>query len=125
MNRSPDELLRRVAPVGAPPELRARALDAARRARHQPRPDDVWSRMWASRTLRLAWAASLASLLIAHVALSVRPDDEVTPAFGAESGAFMVASNVQDDELRAVVDLPPIIPDTLPSYETPTLDSHG
>ncbi len=125
MNRAPDHLLRRVDPPGAPPSLRTRALAAARVARRKPEPVDLWSRIWASRPLRLAWAASLTAVLAAHVALSVRSALEPIPSAAADGGAFLIASTVSDDELRTLVDLPNIALDTLPTFESPTLDPHS
>jgi len=124
MNRAPDDLLQRVDVRGAPAGLRARALAAARGARRTPEPADLWSRIWASRPLRVAWVASLTAVLVAHLALSLRfaPGPDLRPHVG---GAYLVASTVPDDELRALVDLPDIALDTLPSVESPTLDPHS
>jgi len=124
MTLAPDHLLRRIDPRGAPPDLRVRALAAARAGRQNAESVDLWTRVWTNRPLRLAWAASLAALLIAHVALSLRsvPGPEPRPVFG---GAYLIASTVPDDELRAFVELPSIATDTLPSTESPTLDTHG
>jgi hypothetical protein len=126
MIRSPENMLRRVDPRGAPPGLRARALAAARTARHHPRRSDIWNRIWTSRPLRLAWTASLAAVLIAHVSVSVSlrtdPHPRPTPNDG---GAYLIVSTVSDDELRALVDLPNIVTDALPTPESPTLDPHG
>lgn len=52
----------------APPErLRPAVLGAAERSWGSGR--DLWSRAWESRPLRLAWAATLAALLAAHLLL--------------------------------------------------------
>ena len=125
MIRSPDETLRRIDPRGAPPGLRARALAAARTARRHPRHSDIWSRIWVSRPLRLAWAASLTAVLAAHLALSVRGAPSLDRSTGIDGGAFLIASTVTDDELRSLVDLPDIALDTLPNFESPTLDPHS
>jgi hypothetical protein len=125
MNRPLDDLLRRVRPAGPPSDLRDRSLAAAREARHRAVRPDVWTRVWSNRPLRIAWAASLAAVLVAHAALTVRDTSNPVPETAAQRGAYLVASTVPDDELRALVDLPSIATDTLPTFDPPTLDPHG
>lgn len=125
MNRPPDDLLRRVRPAGPQPDLRDRALAAAREARPRAVQPDVWTRLWSNRPLRIAWAASLAAALVAHAALTARDTSNPVPETASQRGAYLVASTVSDDELRAWVDLPTIRPDELPTLDAPTLDSHG
>lgn len=70
--RPDDEPLLRGLDLPHPPrELRARVLDAARtRARVGPAAD-AWSRLWHSRSLRLAWVGSVVLLLAGHAAVSL------------------------------------------------------
>lgn len=124
MSHASDDPLRNVEPRGAPAGLRARALVAARTARMATTLADPWTRIWTSRPLRIAWAASLAAVLLAHVAVSLRGAPHPAATDGA-GGAFLIASTVSDDELRALVDLPSISTDTLPTFDPPTLDPHG
>jgi hypothetical protein len=63
------QLLQGLAPPPPPPELRARALAAA--AARPASRGDVWARVWASRGLRLAWAAAVACLIAGHFLLSM------------------------------------------------------
>jgi hypothetical protein len=93
---TPADPLEGLAPPGAPPELRARVLEASRAALLAgPAPRDRWSLLFASRPLRLAWAASVLLLLAGH-ALLVRPAPPRTDAAA---------------ELAAIRSLPRIDPD--------------
>lgn len=91
MNRR-DDPLAGLRPVTPPGELRSRTLRAAREALSVgPESLDVWTRIARSRTLRLAWVAAVAVIVVWHVGLSfptgrIAPSAEVTPrlASGAE-----------------------------------------
>ncbi len=124
MNLAPDDTLHRIEPRGAPPGLRARALAAARAARRSGETVDLWTRIWANRPLRLAWVSCMVAVLLAHLALSLRPAPGAEPG-PAVGGAYLVASTVPDDELRTLVELPDIALDTLPSFDSPTIDPHS
>lgn len=95
-------------PPGPPPELRARTLAAARRAMTQrsSRPD-FWVRIWSSRPLRLAWAVTLAGLVLGHVLVGIadrkRPIGS-PPATAAASAESELADVVELG--RFTVDLP-------------------
>jgi len=68
--RAEGPLLQGLAPPPPPPELRARALaTATARAASRSDVSDVWARVWASRWLRLAWAAAVACLVAGHLLL--------------------------------------------------------
>lgn len=70
MNEHPiDPRLAGAAPPGPPERLRAAALAAAERAWDE-RPD-LWRRLWESRALRVAWAATVLALVASHAGLSV------------------------------------------------------
>jgi len=59
--------------VPRPPEtLRARVLEAAGAALVRGPVSDVWSRVWESRAARLAWAVSVAGLIVAHASITPR-----------------------------------------------------
>ena len=97
-----------LAPPGAPPELRARVLAASRVAlRAEPSRPDRWSLLWASRPLRLAWAASVLLLLAGHAVL-VRPSHP-----RIEAAALPLSRSVSDadTELAAIGRLPRLDPD--------------
>jgi hypothetical protein len=65
------ELLGGVGPPLPPSELRARVLAAAEIAfAHEA--TGRWTRIWQSRPLRLSWAAAMAFLALAHLALSLK-----------------------------------------------------
>lgn len=72
MNRDRHRLFGTLRPPGAPPELRRRTLSAARGAAEigrvaAPPRVPLTDRLWASRPLRVAWAASVAVLLGVNV----------------------------------------------------------
>jgi hypothetical protein len=65
-----ERLFEGLEPAPPPAELRSRALEAAR-SRASMLPDqDLWSRLWNHRGLRLAWVASVVLLLAGHAAMS-------------------------------------------------------
>lgn len=120
-----------LSPPAPPPELRARVLDAARAALLEPPPPaDPWSRVWESRSLRVAWAASVLLLLAGH-ALVPRVRPAAPPAVLARSGQAAEAEvaaigrlprlDVDARPLRAGADLParhPAPPARAPGKET-------
>lgn len=70
MNENPiDHRLAGAAPPEPPERLRATALAAAERAWNE-RPD-LWTRLWESRPLRVAWAATVLALVASHAGLSI------------------------------------------------------
>jgi hypothetical protein len=71
MNHDPVErLLAALAPPPPPEELRARALVRARAALAAPARPDLFTRLFESRPLRVAWGAAVALLVLGHVVLS-------------------------------------------------------
>jgi hypothetical protein len=83
-----ERLMESLEPPQPPPDLRSKALAAARaRMSAEPNPD-IWSRIWNHRGLRLAWAATVVLLVAGHVMVApeagttFRPID---PARTAES----------------------------------------
>jgi hypothetical protein len=78
------------------PDLRRRTLTEARLALARSRRPDIWERLWSSRGLRLAWATSLAALIVGHVLLSSSVVPEATPPANRPS-----LTATLDPELRA------------------------
>jgi hypothetical protein len=89
---------------GAPRHLKRSVLNAAgetlRVKNDGESAPDAWDRLWESRPLRAAWAATTLGLLVTHVALSVTPEPR--------RSAASVASREQIDELRELLALPTI-----------------
>ena len=98
MNQPVDPLSDGLAPPAPPFELRHRALREAREAMTERGGDDVWSRLWGSRPIRLAWASSVAVLLFGHIVIgagaSPGPANTVRP---------MMAAAVAYDELAEII----------------------
>ena len=105
---SDDPLLRGLEPPAVPARLREDTLAAARAAFAAPLRRDPWTRLLASPTARLAWAASVTALVAAHVLL---------PRHGRPEG--LAASNVSrpDPEVASITRLPPIDERALPALE--------
>lgn len=83
-----ERLMDGLEPPQPPPELRSKALAAARaRMSAEPVPD-IWSRVWNHRGLRLAWTATVVLLVAGHAMVvpgtgnTIRPID---PALTAEN----------------------------------------
>jgi hypothetical protein len=106
-------------PPAPPPALRERVLLRAHSVLARDAATDVWTRLWESRPLRLAWSAATLLLVAAHVALTVRP-----PARGGRVTAPVAASADPTAELAAVAGLAPLNEALLPrldaSPETPS-----
>ncbi len=74
MNERPDrlnELLGQLAPPDPPHDLEAQVLAGAKEALAREAGRDVWTRIWESRPIRLAWAATVLALVICNVGVSV------------------------------------------------------
>lgn len=85
-----ERLMEGLEPPQPPPELRSKALAAARGKLTGEAAPDVWSRIWIHRGLRLAWAATVVVLLAGHVLATyspVGPLGSVEPALIAENRA--------------------------------------
>jgi hypothetical protein len=83
-----ERLMGTLEPPQPPPDLRSKALAAARaRMSAEPIPD-IWSRVWNHRGLRLAWAAAVVLLVAGHALIApgtgngFRPID---PALNADN----------------------------------------
>ena len=106
-----EELFGGLQPPGAPPELRRRSLEAARRAPVTSGAVDVWTRVWASRTARWAWASAVTVLLLANVGLSLRPAH--LPADSTTS-PFLIAGLPPESDLAELAYLHPLRSDRPP-----------
>jgi hypothetical protein len=66
-----EKLMEGLEPPQPPPELRSRALAAARTRPAGEAAPDVWSSVWRHKGLRLAWAATVVLLLAGHVLATI------------------------------------------------------
>jgi hypothetical protein len=96
-----------------PPALRARILKSARETLEREAARDIWTRVWESRPLRLAWVAATLLLVVSHVVMTVRP-----PGRGSHASASAAApSPDRTGELAAVVGLSPLNEGLLPRLD--------
>jgi hypothetical protein len=70
---------------------------------------DVWTRLWSSRPLRMAWAVVVSALVLAHVAVTLRP----SPPAGVDRLEVAVSADRLAGELAEIADLPRIEPSAL------------
>jgi hypothetical protein len=103
-DRRIDSLLRGLAPPAAPSGLRDQVLPPALAALQQDPPPDLWSRLWSSRPLRLAWAGSFTALVLCHLGLTV---PRVAPADRQPLPRAMTAGTIHlEEELAELTRLP-------------------
>lgn len=106
---SDDPLLRGLEPPALPAHFKEDALAAAHAAFAAATPPDVWARLLSSRVARLAWAASVAGLAVAHAFL---------PRGGQpEAPAAAATVTRPDPELASTTRLPRIDEHALPPLE--------
>lgn len=77
VKRDERDLFAGLEPPPPPADLRVRALDAARGRMAEADQRDLWSRIWNSRGVRLAWAAAVVFLLAGHVLVSTKSGSAV------------------------------------------------
>ncbi len=111
MNDRNEALSGGIHPPTPPPELRARALSAARRAVNRTDEPDVWTRIWNSRPAHFAWAASVAGLIFAHL---VVPNP--VAGNGPDAALPLAAAAGADSELAEIAALPRLS-SKLPGFE--------
>lgn len=100
-SRSVERLLATLQPPEPPRGLQEKALRGAREALAREAGRDIWTRIWESRPLRLAWAVSVVVLVICHAGITgVR--SARTPAVGQTTGAAREGNG----ELAAIGRLP-------------------
>ena len=88
--------------VPQPPEgLRGQVLDRAREALARGPRQDLWTRLWESRTARLAWGTSVLALAVGHLVLS---HGNAGPA--SEPPALATTASTQQEELADIINLP-------------------
>ncbi|MGE5235052.1 MAG: hypothetical protein ACM3O7_01735 [Acidobacteriota bacterium] len=92
-------------PPYAPPALEALALRSTREALARPVASEAWVRVWESRPLRLAWAATVSVLVVANVLVAPsRPADPRVPALTSAAQA----AHGRTGELGGVLGLTPL-----------------
>lgn len=106
-----DSLFRDLAPPEPPPELRSEALKPALEALQQPPPPDIWSRIWSSRPLRLAWSASFSVLVLCHLGLTLSRTSPIDPK---QTGHLTTGSIASEEELAEVLYLSRLRTDVQP-----------
>ena len=103
-----------------PPDLRDRVLAESLRAEPREPEGDLWTRLWSSRTVRFAWAATVAGLLAGHALLFVQNHSSVAASYPA----FVMAGALRDRDLAEIVDLQLIAVDLLPRLDSATIGPH-
>jgi hypothetical protein len=85
-----ERLMEGLEPPQPPPELRSKAIAAARRQIEAAEARDVWSKIWSHRGLRLAWAASVVVLLAGHILATYSPAGSLRPVDPALMAEYRV-----------------------------------
>jgi hypothetical protein len=110
-----ERLLAGLEPAMPPDDLRSRALAAARTAMaREVERVDLWSQLWSSQPLRLAWATTMVALIAGHVMLSVPNRTPKT----APDAPFLVAGIFHEKELADLARLPRIVANQLPRLDS-------
>ncbi len=99
-------LLGGLVPPEPPGELHGEVMQAAVAALAREAPRDLWTRLWESRPLRLAWAAVVLLLLLGNL---------VAPRATSTFRMRGIAPAAAADELDSIARLPRIDLETLPS----------
>jgi hypothetical protein len=104
MNEEPGSVERLLAGLG-PPEpprgLQEKTLRGAREALAREAGRDLWTRIWESRALRVAWAVSAGMLVICHVGITELRSGRTTTA-----GQTTRAAREGNGEVAAIGRLP-------------------
>ena len=104
-----EELLSMLRPPEPPGGLETRVLRGAREALAREAGRDIWTRIWESRPLRVAWGISVSVLVICNVALgglrAGRRGPAMPPAGSIREG---------NGELTAIAVQPPLDEDARP-----------
>ncbi len=95
-------LLNGMEPPVPPPELRELALRPAVQALQRPAVPDLWTRLWQSRPLRLAWAGCTTLLLLGHLVVTLLQAKPIT----SQPPGRLFAHSPSDPELAEIVELP-------------------
>jgi hypothetical protein len=91
-----ERLMNGLEPPLPPPELRSKALAAAREKMAAESDQDVWSRIWNHRGLRLTWAATIVVLLAGHVLATYSPVGRLGPVDPALMADYRVDEDIVD-----------------------------
>jgi hypothetical protein len=83
-----------------PSALKSMVLQATAEALNRPPTPDIWTRIWDSRPLRLAWVATVSVLVAGHLAVTVVQQQPEPPSLTDSS------LTVADPELAEISDLP-------------------
>lgn len=102
MTTEMNRLLNGIQPPSPPPELRDRTLRSAIEALDRRSPMSRWTRIWQSRPLRVAWATTVAGLLLAHVLISTTPRPSPDTARGF---TLHQASRTSEEEIQVITTL--------------------
>jgi len=97
-----NRLLGNSQPPSPPPEVRDRTLRNAVSALNRRPASDRWTRVWQSRPLRFAWAATVAGLVLTHVLISTTPRSAPAAARGF---ALHQASRTSEEEIQVIATL--------------------
>lgn len=104
--RDLERLFAGLEPASPPTGTRDRALAAARAAEvGAVVAEDRWTRLWQSRPARLAWAATVVALLLAHAVLSI-----AGAVHGGRPALPAPVAGLSEDEpaLAVIAELPPL-----------------
>lgn len=96
-------------PPGPPDPLRDRVLQAAQQALDSSPATDIWTRLWQSRLLRLAWGTCVLVLIVGNVALPPRP----RLAIGTETMLLARLAEDADSELAEIARLPRLLEEAM------------
>ena len=97
VERDEKDLFAGLEPPQPPAELRGRALEAAHGRMAAADHSDLWSRIWNSRGVRLAWAAAVVLLLAGHVLVSSGLDPAVA------TGPPVLAGGAPDERFLEIL----------------------
>jgi hypothetical protein len=96
-----ERLLAGLSPPEPPPGLQERTLRGARQVLTREAARDVWTRIWESRPLRIAWAVSVVVLVLCH--FSITELRSVSGKAGTQTAGVARDGN---GELAAIARLP-------------------
>jgi len=94
-------------PPRVPEDLERRVLDAAGQVFDDPARPTLWDRLWTSKPLRAAWAVTCATLMVAHVVLSLPADRRPQPDTSAMSVDATESEDVQEVFRIPLLDISP------------------
>ncbi len=112
--RQIERLLHGFEPPVPPPEMRSQVLTPALHAlQREPQPD-LWTRLWSSRPLRLAWTGTTAALIFGHLAVTAIQVSQRQTALMLREQTLIARAHSAEEELAEVVQLPRLSIDVQP-----------